>query len=744
MDFNALEALLPVSAREDLAEIWRRTGANGEDVKICTGGEFSVGKTTLLNNLVGRALLPVALEESTALPTFLEYSQEPFFRLAGNDQSWEISEDKLAQIIVNPPKDARMAQIGVAENWLQGLQLIDLPGTGGTDPVKREYGREMMRQVDAVIYILNSRGPTKSDIENIRFLHTLAKKIFLGVSHWDEVEEAVNRGEKKPDLEAWSRDFELNAGAALKIFPLDKNGRGSAEILDFIIEAVENLANLRKARFRAEALPFVGNLLDTAKMEMEAVSGKSEAETRQTHTRLLEEKEKLLQLRARLIERQKNESSDLLQRFDRESAAIEARLAAGLRDLEPLWQNADSRESFIGDGQALLRQALAVAASLARNLSESYGQMDIPKLEAGEVRLNLAPPPTLEAADFLDMGRYNHLQETIENLEAQANESIAVDPEVVKAELKSHFDSLQELERYRNELVAAPLPQITSEIGKSSGKIIGRMLGEIADLGLIFLAPAAMASKAGTYAAKSAKALGLAAKSARAIGKTAKTAALAAQTAHKAGCGYATNLPSGIVEKLGMLDFLTLGYWGEKIGAAFDGPTIRQTVTDPEALRNQQAELARIDAQIQKHRLETLALERQAKKSAANPLDAKRDIARLRSEMEHLEALAAQKRTQAEKDRQEEYEAMLDYEKNRCHREWLMVFASQARSMRAMLSMLFKNWWDDYLPTVLGEAETRVNDLMEMSRELPEKRKQRENELGIEIENLQKAVNFLV
>ena len=38
---------------------------------VCVVGEFSTGKSSLINALLGGALLPTAREETTALPTFI-------------------------------------------------------------------------------------------------------------------------------------------------------------------------------------------------------------------------------------------------------------------------------------------------------------------------------------------------------------------------------------------------------------------------------------------------------------------------------------------------------------------------------------------------------------------------------------------------------------------------------------------------------------------------------------------------
>ena len=130
MDYSRLRECLPQTDRERFDALWEQTGGNTAPLHACLAGAFSTGKTTLLNTLIGSALLPVAQEETTALPTFVEYAPALRCELTGTDGVTPITPEALPAIITNPPQEARLISVGLPLPWLQGLCLVDLPGYG--------------------------------------------------------------------------------------------------------------------------------------------------------------------------------------------------------------------------------------------------------------------------------------------------------------------------------------------------------------------------------------------------------------------------------------------------------------------------------------------------------------------------------------------------------------------------------------------------------------------------------------
>ena len=113
MDYSRLRERLPQTDRERFDALWEQTGGNASPLHACLAGAFSTGKTTLLNTLIGSALLPVAQEETTALPTFVEYAPAPRCELAGTGGVIQIMPEDLPAIITSPPQEVRLVSIGL-------------------------------------------------------------------------------------------------------------------------------------------------------------------------------------------------------------------------------------------------------------------------------------------------------------------------------------------------------------------------------------------------------------------------------------------------------------------------------------------------------------------------------------------------------------------------------------------------------------------------------------------------------
>ncbi|WP_299394033.1 dynamin family protein [uncultured Desulfovibrio sp.] len=755
MDYSRLRECLPQADRERFDTLWEQTGGNNSPLYACLAGAFSAGKTTLLNTLIGNALLPVAQEETTALPTFVEYAPAPRCELAGTDGATPIAPENLPAIIANPPQEARLVSVGLPLPWLQGLCLVDLPGSGSLDERNHEYSREQLRQADAVVYLLAPRGPSRDDLRNLTLLHTRGKKVLLGVAQWDRVEEAVARGEKEPDLAAWAADILYQTGLECAPCPVSRTGLGREQVIDFLQQTARELRDLRLRRFVAEARPMLTALLEHCQEAAGMLAADTEEARQQQHEELLRQKQELLETRRQAEKRRQEETQALLQRWDSGCEELSVQLEEGLRASAEQWTDKNGEEAFLERGETLLRETLAQAAALGQTLSQRYGQLEIPEAELRRRHLHLAPPQPVAAADFLDVGRLELLEKRMRGLQEQqrqAAKDTQASPDSLRAEIKEQELLLNDLQNQRQEILSAPLPRIeTTEAATGSGQRLGRIIGEIADIGLLLAVPITAASKIGSLAGKAGKMIGMsarAAKQAAAVARAGTSVALhlnrAGQRAQipqsRRGGGL---IPPEVLDKIGKLDMLTLGYWGERIGSALDGEPVISSHTDPEALRRQQEALAKIDASLRERQLRIFDLEKELAAPRANIAAIEAEITSVRGEMEALAAQAEQKKATEEAARQREFQSMLAYEKKRCGKEWLHLFTQQSQSMRRLLQAMLHNWWEGYLPELLDEREGRVRELLEQRNKLPARRQQREAALRAEEEGVRQALREL-
>lgn len=283
------------------------------------------------------------------------------------------------------------------------------------------------------------------------------------------------------------------------------------------------------------------------------------------------------------------------------------------------WTDKDGEEAFLERGETLLRETLAQAAVLGQTLSQHYGQLEIPEAELRRRHLHLAPPPPVAAADFLDMGRLELLEKRMNELQEQqrqAAKDTQASPDSLRTEIREQELLLDDLQNQRRELLSAPLPRIETTEAATGGQALGRTIGEIADVALLFLLPVSAASKIGSLVGKAGRACGMSARAARTAAAAARAGSAVALNLNRAGQGAQMQqsrrggqiLPD-VLAKFSRLEMLTLGYWGERIGSALDGEPAVSSHTDPEALRRQQEALAKIDAALRERQLRIFDLE---------------------------------------------------------------------------------------------------------------------------------------
>lgn len=84
---NNILQQLPENWHAAVVELANATLKTESPLRLILVGLFSVGKSSLINMLIEENLLQTALEETTALPTFIEYGNRREIQLVGSDGS---------------------------------------------------------------------------------------------------------------------------------------------------------------------------------------------------------------------------------------------------------------------------------------------------------------------------------------------------------------------------------------------------------------------------------------------------------------------------------------------------------------------------------------------------------------------------------------------------------------------------------------------------------------------------------
>jgi hypothetical protein len=124
------------------------SSALGRKPRIALMGEFSAGKSTLSNLLMGVRPLPKMVTATRLSPVWITYGNEEPYRVDVQGFVEPISISQLEQV---PVEETRYVHLSIEADILEVCDLIDFPGI--SDPnMSSEVWERMLPEVDAVIW----------------------------------------------------------------------------------------------------------------------------------------------------------------------------------------------------------------------------------------------------------------------------------------------------------------------------------------------------------------------------------------------------------------------------------------------------------------------------------------------------------------------------------------------------------------------------------------------------------------
>lgn len=129
-------------------------------------GQFKRGKSTLLNALVGRPILPVGVVPVTAVVTILRYGDEPAAMVRFSDgRSEPVALDAIAMFIDerhnrDDRRHAAVVDVTLPSPILRdGLCLVDTPGLGSVHAANTEATRAFIPRTDVALVVVGPDPP---------------------------------------------------------------------------------------------------------------------------------------------------------------------------------------------------------------------------------------------------------------------------------------------------------------------------------------------------------------------------------------------------------------------------------------------------------------------------------------------------------------------------------------------------------------------------------------------------------
>ena len=215
-------------------------------------GQFKRGKTTLINSLIGKEILPSSVVPLTSIVTILKFGEEVRCSIYMEDESEkEVGIEELSDYVTekgNPKnvRGVRCARIDYPSSFLeQGMLLVDTPGVGSTFLHNTETTYNFLDHLDAALFLMSADVPiSQAEKELLDTIKGSTQKIFFVLNKIDNL-----TTEEIKEISAFNKHILEEMGFCVQeILPISAREALKAKMADNEIQLSESgLLNLEDA-----------------------------------------------------------------------------------------------------------------------------------------------------------------------------------------------------------------------------------------------------------------------------------------------------------------------------------------------------------------------------------------------------------------------------------------------------------------------------------------------------------------
>lgn len=189
-----LRAIVPEADTDRVDELARRV--DGQALRILVVGEAKRGKSTLVNALLGRPVLPTGVLPLTAVATTVRYGDVDEVGVLFNDGTRrQVSLEALEGLVTetgNPANRRGVTEVTVtvaAPLLAGGMELVDTPGIGSVHVHNTAEGLVALERMDVAVLVLTADPPiSASEREFLRQIRSKAVAVFCVLNKMDRLE----------------------------------------------------------------------------------------------------------------------------------------------------------------------------------------------------------------------------------------------------------------------------------------------------------------------------------------------------------------------------------------------------------------------------------------------------------------------------------------------------------------------------------------------------------------------------
>ena len=217
--------------------------------RIALMGEFSAGKSTLSNLLMGARPLPEKVTATRLSPVWISHGTKDPYRVGVDGTVEPISIDHLEDI---PVEDTRYIQIFVESDILEVCDLIDFPGISDPNMSSNVWER-MLTEVDTVIWCTHATQAWRQSEAAVwdEMPQTVRENAILLITRFDKL---TNEKDRSRVVRRVSKETKGQFGGIFPVSLLQAiqagedhalwDASGAGPFTEYLIEMVETLTHL--------------------------------------------------------------------------------------------------------------------------------------------------------------------------------------------------------------------------------------------------------------------------------------------------------------------------------------------------------------------------------------------------------------------------------------------------------------------------------------------------------------------
>ncbi|VDN47243.1 conserved protein of unknown function [Petrocella atlantisensis] len=170
-----------------------QTAMKSPEILVPVLGLQGVGKSTLLNSVLGVNIMPNEADETTCIPVEVRYGEKEsvtVYKL--NGEFTEIDKNQIKEYVdnnYNIGNEKSISHIVIAQNselLKKGLVLVDLPGVGSLTQSNQKVTQDYLKKLYTAIFVIRVNPPiTRTEAMFIKYAWKMLNNAWFVMNRWN-------------------------------------------------------------------------------------------------------------------------------------------------------------------------------------------------------------------------------------------------------------------------------------------------------------------------------------------------------------------------------------------------------------------------------------------------------------------------------------------------------------------------------------------------------------------------------